>query len=59
MATACVSLFRAAPYRPIIVRITHSEQSLVTALDFMVEKMTATPLRRDILIGGEHYAGYR
>ncbi len=33
-----------APYRPIIVRITHSEQSLVTALDFMVEKMTATPL---------------
>ena len=33
-----------APYRPITVRITHSEQSLVTALDFMVEKMTATPL---------------
>jgi polar amino acid transport system substrate-binding protein len=31
-------------YRPITVRITHSEQSLVTALDFMVEKMTATPL---------------
>ena len=30
--------------RPITVRITHSEQSLVTALDFMVEKMTATPL---------------
>ena len=28
----------------ITVRITHSEQSLVTALDFMVEKMTATPL---------------
>jgi polar amino acid transport system substrate-binding protein len=26
------------------VRITHSEQSAVTALDFMVEKMTATPL---------------
>jgi len=26
------------------VRITHSEQSGVTALDFMVEKMTATPL---------------
>ena len=33
-----------APYRPITVRITHSELSLVTALDFMVEKMTATPL---------------
>ncbi len=33
-----------APYRPITVRITHSEQSLVTALDFMVEQMTATPL---------------
>ncbi len=33
-----------APYRPITVRITHSEQSLVTALDFMVEKMTVTPL---------------
>ena len=33
-----------APYRPITVRITHSEQSLVTALDFMVEKMTASPL---------------
>ena len=33
-----------APYRPITVRITHSEQSLVTALDFMVEEMTATPL---------------
>ena len=31
-------------YRPITVRITHSEQSAVTALDFMVEKMTATPL---------------
>jgi polar amino acid transport system substrate-binding protein len=30
--------------RPITVRITHSEQSLITALDFMVEKMTATPL---------------
>ena len=26
------------------MRITHSEQSAVTALDFMVEKMTATPL---------------
>ena len=33
-----------APYRPITVRITHSEQSLVTALDFMVEKMETTPL---------------
>ena len=33
-----------APYRPITVRITHSEQSAVTALDFMVEQMTATPL---------------
>ena len=33
-----------ANYRPITVRITHSEQSVVTALDFMVEKMTATPL---------------
>lgn len=33
-----------APYRPITVRITHSEQSAVTALDFMVEKMAATPL---------------
>ena len=33
-----------AQHRPITVRITHSEQSGVTALDFMVEKMTATPL---------------
>ena len=33
-----------AQYRPITVRITHSEQSNVTALDFMVEQMTATPL---------------
>ena len=33
-----------AQYRPITVRITHSEQSGVTALDFMVERMTATPL---------------
>ena len=33
-----------AQYRPITVRITHSEQSAVTALDFMVEKMTDTPL---------------
>ena len=33
-----------AQYRPITVRITHSEQSGITALDFMVEKMTTTPL---------------
>ncbi len=33
-----------AAYRPITVRITHSEQSGITTLDFMVEKMTATPL---------------
>jgi polar amino acid transport system substrate-binding protein len=33
-----------AQYRPITVRITHSEQSAVTALDFMVERMTTTPL---------------
>ena len=33
-----------AQYRPITVRITHSEQSDVTALDFMVEKMATTPL---------------
>ena len=33
-----------AAYRPITVRITHSELSGVTALDFMVEQMTATPL---------------
>ncbi len=33
-----------AAYRPMTVRITHSEQSGVTALDFMVEKMEATPL---------------
>ena len=33
-----------AAYRPITVRVTHSEQSGVTALDFMVEKMEATPL---------------
>lgn len=33
-----------AAYRPITVRITHSEQSGVTALDFMVEKMESTPL---------------
>ncbi len=30
--------------RPITVRITHSEQSLITTLDFMVEQMAATPL---------------
>ncbi len=33
-----------ARHRPITVRITHSEQSGITALDFMVEQMTATPL---------------
>ena len=33
-----------AAYRPITVRITHSELSGITALDFMVEKMAATPL---------------
>ncbi len=33
-----------AQYRPITVRITHSEQSGITALDFMVEQMTTTPL---------------
>ena len=33
-----------AAYRPITVRITHSEQSGVTTLDFMVEKMEASPL---------------
>ena len=31
-------------YRPLTVRVTHSEQSGVTALDFMVEKMETTPL---------------
>ena len=36
-----------AGYRPITVRITHSEQSGVSALDFMVEKMSATPLSED------------
>ncbi len=43
-----------AAYRPITVRITHSEQSGVTALDFMVEKMETTPLtdaQRSILAG--------
>jgi len=33
-----------AAYRPITVRITHSELSGITALDFMVEQMAATPL---------------
>ena len=33
-----------AAYRPLTVRVTHSEQSGVTALDFMVEKMETTPL---------------
>ena len=34
-------------YRPITVRITHSEQSGVTALDFMVEQMQASPLSEE------------
>jgi len=33
-----------AAYRPLTVRITHSELSGVSALDFMVEKMETTPL---------------
>ena len=33
-----------ASYRPITVRITHSELSGITALDFMVENLIATPL---------------
>jgi ABC-type polar amino acid transport system ATPase subunit len=33
-----------ADYCPMTVRITHSEQSGVTSLDFMVEKMDTTPL---------------
>ena len=36
-----------AAYRPVTVRITHSEQSGVTALDFMVEKMESTPLSEE------------
>ena len=36
-----------AAYRPITVRITHSEQSGVTALDFMVEKMDTSPLSEE------------
>lgn len=39
-------------YRPITVRITHSELSDVTALDFMVEHLDASPLsdaQRDAL----------
>ena len=34
-------------YRPLTVRVTHSEQSGITALDFMVEKMTASPLSEE------------
>ena len=34
-----------APYRPMTVRLTYSELSSVTALDFMVEKMDSSPLR--------------
>ena len=33
-----------AGYRPITVRITHSEMSSITALDFMVENLEQTPL---------------
>ena len=33
-----------AAYRPVTVRITHSDQSGVTALDFMVEDMEESPL---------------
>jgi ABC-type polar amino acid transport system ATPase subunit len=33
-----------AAYRPLTVRVTHSELSGITALDFMVEKLEATPL---------------
>ena len=33
------------PYLPITVRITHSELSETTALDFMVEKLESSPLR--------------
>ncbi len=33
-----------AAYRPMTVRVTHSEQSGITSLDFMVEEMKATPL---------------
>ena len=33
-----------AAYRPITVRITYSEMSAVTALDFMVENLEQTPL---------------
>ena len=36
-----------AAYCPMTVRITHSEQSGVTSLDFMVENMKATPLSEE------------
>ena len=36
-----------AAYRPITVRINHSEQWNITAMDFMVEKMEATPLSEE------------
>ena len=36
-----------AACRPLTFRVTHSEQSGVTALDFMVEKMEATPLSEE------------
>ena len=34
-------------YRPMTARITHSEHSGITSLDFMVEKMDATPLSEE------------
>ncbi len=36
-----------AVYCPMTVRITHSEQSGITSLDFMVEKMEASPLTEE------------
>ena len=31
-------------YRPLTLRMTHAELSRVTALDFMVERLTESPL---------------
>jgi polar amino acid transport system substrate-binding protein len=36
-----------AGYRPLTFRITHSEQSGITSLDFMVEKMESSPLTEE------------
>jgi ABC-type methionine transport system ATPase subunit len=36
-----------AVYCPMTVRITHSEQSGITSMDFMVEKMEASPLTEE------------